>query len=539
MAFIKTQNLKQEKDGTISGGTASVVDTIYVSGSEFHSKQHVRERLGKIIELDEGKRAGVFLSPTRGLVRYDADTDRFEVVERSSLADQDVRLSPNPSVHTVFGDTYLLLNFMKKSGLLAILRKIFSRNQDYERMLCHVLHGVLKDGAKISCDNFIAKSFASYVFPDVPLNSLRSDTAFYSMLGDDHVRMTFFIEFIAAMRRHNPRFGSGCYVDSTPLPNDIVDNPFNALSCHGVGSSSEQIRLILVLDEETGYPVWYDLIPGNVLDVSTIMNVINDVAVSLDIEINSLVLDAGYVSKELLHAFHIGSGKHIIARMPARRGYPFHDLYRQVKPLIGKGKYAFIRDKHVYFGQRKLITLFGENIYAYVYVDQNNALQRFREYVLSHDDEYEQMKDKDKDWMTVKNGFFVLLSTWEDTPGNILNKYFERTTIETVFKTSKDYLGLLPLNKWTDLTVRGKILHDVIDTIVVLQLRKALDGSAISISELTGRVQSLMCFIDKHAQVIVDTPNRKTKEYYQKLAVEVPAKVNVTKFKEQVLNLKM
>ena len=38
-------------------------------------------------------------------------------------------------------------------------------------------------------------------------------------------------------------------MDSTPLPNDITDNPFNALSCHGVASSSVQIRLALVLDE--------------------------------------------------------------------------------------------------------------------------------------------------------------------------------------------------------------------------------------------------------------------------------------------------
>ena len=36
------------------------------------------------------------------------------------------------------------------------------------------------------------------------------------------------------------------------------------------------------------------------------MNTINDVADTLDIEIESLVLDAGYVSKDLLQTFHIG-----------------------------------------------------------------------------------------------------------------------------------------------------------------------------------------------------------------------------------------
>ena len=121
------------------------------------------------------------------------------------------------------------------------------------------------------------------------------------------------------MRKSDPDFGRGCYVDSTPLPNDIDDNPFNALSCHGIASSSDQIRLILVLDENSGLPVWYDIIPGNVLDINTIMNVVADVAESLDIHIDSLVLDAGYVSKDLIHAIHIGSEKNMIGRMPARK----------------------------------------------------------------------------------------------------------------------------------------------------------------------------------------------------------------------------
>ena len=539
MAFIRVQNLVRQEDGTISAGTASIIDTIYVKGAKYHSKQRTRERLGKVISLDEGNRSGVFLSPTRGLVRYDADSDCFQTLERKDLAVRDEKLFPQPPVHTVFGDSFLLLQFLQKSGINVILRQVFSQNQDYQRLLCHVLHGILKDGSKISCDNFIAKSFAAYVLPDVPLSSLRSDTRFFSMMGDDRVRMDFFSKFIAAMRQHKPEFGKCCYVDSTPLPNDIMDNPFNALSCHGIGQSSCQTRLVLVLDEETGFPVWYDLIPGNVLDVSTIMNVVNDVASSLGIEIDSLVLDAGYVSRELLNAFHIGSGKNIIARMPARRGYPFKGLYREVKALIGKGKYAFVRNKHVYFGKAKKITLFGQEIYAYVYVDQNNALQRFRDYVLEHDDEYQQMTDKDKDWLAVKNGFFVLLSTRQASPSQILDLYFERTAIETVFKTSKDYLGLLPLNKWSDLTVRGKILFDIIDTIIVLQLRKAIDAAGISVSELSGTTQSLMCFMNSHAQVIVDTPNKKTKAYYKMLSLQVPAKVNINKFQKEVLLLNL
>ena len=128
---------------------------------------------------------------------------------------------------------------------------------------------------------------------NVPLPSLHSDTYFFSLLGEDSVKMNFFKSFVSFMQSQDSDFGRGCYVDSTPLPNDIEDNPFNALCCHGVGSSEIMTRLILVLDERSGLPVWYDIIPGNVLDVNTIMTVINNVADSLNIEIDSLSLARG------------------------------------------------------------------------------------------------------------------------------------------------------------------------------------------------------------------------------------------------------
>lgn len=538
MAFIKIQNLEIDKNGAVTRGTASIVDVLYVPGGKYHSKQQSRERLGKIISLSEDRKSGVFLSPTRGLVEYNSATDTFSSVEKE---DQRVKnrpeVLPQTEVHTIFGDSYLLLKFLEKAGLIPVLRSVFSKDSDYERVLAHVVHGIMRDGSRITCDNFIAKSFASYVLNDVPTTSLKTDTDFFRMMGQDSTRMSFFSSFITAMRKTNPNFGIGCYIDSTPLPNDIEDNPFNALCCHGVSSSMVQMRLVLVLDEESGLPVWYDIIPGNVLDINTVMNVLNDVGDSLGIVINSLVLDAGYTSKELLGAFHIGTEKTIIGRMPNRRGYPYKTLYWQVKGMIGKGKYTFIRNKHTYFGIRKEVEIFEQPVYAYIYVDQYNALQRFRDYLIEHKEEYDSLKDKEKDWYTVKYGYFVLLSNIDTTPEDLLTQYFCRTEIETVFKTSKEYLDLLPLKKWTDETVRGKILHDVINTIVLLELRKEYIPSGISINEIAGKTQSLMCNKDRNGLVNVETPNKKTKEYYNLLGVEIPSNVRIDAFKHKVLCL--
>jgi len=149
MAFIKIQNLEVDKNGAVTRGTASIVDVLYVPGGKYHSKQQSRERLGKIISLSEDRKSGVFLSPTRGLVEYNSATDTFSSVEKE---DQRVKnrpeVLPQTEVHTIFGDSYLLLKFLEKAGLIPVLRSVFSKDSDYERVLAHVVHGIMRDGSR-------------------------------------------------------------------------------------------------------------------------------------------------------------------------------------------------------------------------------------------------------------------------------------------------------------------------------------------------------------------------------------------------------
>lgn len=537
MPFIKCQKIIRDSTGSITSGSASIIDTSYVPGEKYHSSQKVREKLGRVLYL-EGKR-GIFDSPTRGLVEYDSETDSFSEVDRNDTRIAHAVKFSEPQIHTVFGDSYLLLSFLDRCGLLAVLRKIFAKDEDYERLLAHVLHGILKDGSHVCCEDFLVRSFASNILPDVNPSSLRSDTRHFTNMGSDKVKIDFFVRFVESMRKTNPSFGKGCYVDSTPLPNDIVDNPFNALSCHGVGQSAVMTRLVMVLDRDTGLPVWYELIPGNRLDINTLMEVIENVASTLNIEIDELILDAGYVSKEVIQTFHVGTEKTIIARMPARKGYPYKELYRRVKPFINKGNHSFVRNSHTYFGYREDVEIFQQKMYAYVYVDKENALKGFREYLISHGDEYDRLESAGKDWRMVEDGFFVVLSNIDSTAEELLSEYFTRMEIEKVFKTSKEYLSLLPLSKWTDITIRGKILNDVIDTIALLQLRKELKTSGVSTTRIFGRTQSLMCFRKKDGTIIVETPEKKTKEYYQAMKIKVPTSLDTKKYMKNTILLRM
>lgn len=540
MPFIRKRKLKYDSENRIISGTAAIVETHYVPGNvKHHSKQVVRERLGKVIELYSNKR-GLFLSPTRGLVIYDSQTDTFsDPVTKDEIqtitSEQEVveRVFPSSNVHTVFGDVYLLLEVIKSTNFLPVLQDAFPEKIELQRFLCHMLHGILKDGSRITCDDFIAKSFASYLTEDIPLSSLKCDTSFFAVMGEDKTKLSFFKRYVSFMRSQNSDFGKACFVDSTPLPNDI-DSPFSALCSHGLSATSMQMRLIMILDEATLRPIWFDIIPGNVLDINTLRQVTKDIEVSLDISLNGFLLDAGYASKELVQSFVIQKdGEDIpdrkyLVRMPAKKGYPHRKLYTQTKDLFSKAKYDFVREGHSYFGKMKKVKIFDTEVFAYVYVDHYNALKGYTDFVSRKPEAFEKLSNREKDWHKVKYGYFVLISNYRKTPAEILDDYFTRTNIETAFKTDKEYLKMLPLRKWNDTTVRGKLLCDIIDSIIRQSMHELGRGIIYSISSLIGKTQSLMCFIDKRDNTVyVNTPNRQVKDYYKGYGIAIPDKLNM------------
>jgi hypothetical protein len=520
MAFIRVQNIRRNDLGVPNGGTAAITVSTYVRGEKYHSKQIVRERLGKVIWLSSDNKTGIFQSPTRGLIGYDSTKDEFFDVSAKDERITGVVSQSKPARHVVFGDSYVLLEFMKSRGLLNLLRNISENNAFYERLIGHICHGILKDRARISRDDFLEKSFLQHLFQESSGISFGSDTPFFTQISDDRVKVSFFQSLVKLMKTQYPEFGNCCYVDSTPLPNDIGNNPFNALCRHGTNSCGDQTRLVLVLDERTGIPVWFSVIPGNILDLSTSSNVREEVYKLLSVSISSLVLDAGYASKENPEAFADAEKfGHLLLRMPAKNGYPFKSLYHRVKDKINRGKYAFVRHGHTYFGKKEEVEVFGNHYYAFVYVDQENALAGFRQRLDNHAEEYETLLNRDKDFYRFKSGYFILLSNSDNTPEGTLDEYFGRTDIESFFKTSKEHLGMLPLRKWSETTIKGKLLFDIISTVIYIKIRKEMNDSKMSVSSMIGKTQSLMCLCDVAGNVTVETPTKGARSVMELLGI--------------------
>lgn len=552
MPWIRLQNVKKDGDGRIISGTATIVDTEYVQGKKHHSKQVTREKLGKPLFIADDKRSGIFVSFEKGIVSYDADTDELNTLEMDDPRLEGLIESIGLDVHTIFGDGYLFLNYLKNMGMMGLLKEIFSEKTDLHRCVAHLYHNQMRNGSRDRCDHFLRKSFVSHAVPDVVNTGLAVDTRFFDMMGKDELRLSFFKAYVDFRRASNPEFGRCCYIDSTPLPNDIDDNPFNAFSSHG--ESGIQCRLVLVADIGTGEPVWFKIIPGNVLDVNTLKSITDEVHLDLGVEICEYILDAGYANKELITGYSLGEAertvvrttakgekvesvvikedgklaeaeppsKTMVVKMPKRNGYGHMDMFDSVKDLLNNGKYDFKRENHSYFGKRREVCLFGRRIYAYIYVDHQNALSGYNDYMRDHEREFEGLKDKEKTWRKYASGFFVLLSNRRESPKEILDLYFGRCYIETIFKTAKEYLQMLPLKKWNSTRIYGKMLTDMISTIIYLNMRKDLASTDLALTEVPTITQSLMCALGKDGMVRVDPPNAQVKKVYRTFGIDLP-----------------
>ena len=549
MPYIKKQNIRYDKNKNIISGTAAIVESVYDPSKVGHNSKRTIETLGKVICLDQDCKEGIFLSPTRGLVSYNSVTDSF-----SSVSRDDPRLYgrndlfPDPEIHTIIGDSYLLLKFMETTGMLGVLRTVFQKDKEYERCLCHVLHTILKNGSRKSCDDFVEQSFLSCLFTDLPIRSLESDTQYFTLMGKDHTRVEFFRTYIEMMRKNHNNFGKASYVDSTPLPNDIQNLVTNALCSHGLTQTSNQTRLVMVLDEETDIPVWYSLIPGNVLDVQTLESIHSDVLETLDVQITSYVLDAGYLTKKIIQRFNLDSElkedengelyrEKILAKMPAKKGFPYRELYDDFRPYFSSVQHQFDREGHTYFGAVQETLIFGCRMNAYIYLDLDNALNGIREYRNKYPEEYESLTLKEKDWVTYRSGYFVLLSNQEASAQDMLDSYFGRTAIETYFKTLKDFTDLLPIGKWNRETVYGKILNDIISSIIFTKMRKEINSKGKAATKLISKTQALMCTRRPNGDIRVDEPNKQVRELYAKMNVEVPPNIKVKPFMKNVIGI--
>ena len=358
-----------------------------------------------------------------------------------------------------------------------LLKDVFTQNA-YKRVLCHLLYDVLRNGRQMTCEEFIENSFASDLFDDLSLPSLVHDEAYYKLMGEETIKERFFQAFIKWMRKKDPEFGQGCYVDTQALPYEMTGNPFNALNCHG----NPAVRLVMILDEKTRVPLWYEVIDGDPIDLYAINEVVKQVAKKLNVRIDAFALGRKYAFKELFQYVQKQDSS-VVVRMPFLKDYPYKALYEHEKVKLDQSDYRFSYDGHLYFGDRVKLKLFDQDLYAYVYVDRTLAMNRYRAYLFEHEEEYT-FKNDDPDYLAIRFGYFVLLS---------------------------------------------------MKSIVIMLMEDQLKKTSLSFTSLINKTTTLMSSVNRYGTLGIESASPACKECFERFGLIIPAHIKMKTLKKKIL----
>ncbi len=104
-------------------------------------------------------------------------------------------------------------------------------------------------------------------------------------------------------------------IDATSLPNQS-NTGFNAWG-YSDGNIEKQFRLLCVLDQESKEPLFYQYLPGNLSDVSTLQQTIAELR-HMGVNSHFALLDAGYFSEDNVNALYENKID-FLTRMPRSR----------------------------------------------------------------------------------------------------------------------------------------------------------------------------------------------------------------------------
>lgn len=222
--------------------------------------------LGRVIDKD----LGIYKSRERGIFHYDLKTNTFSKVDPEYIEPKEPRKTKYPKraiLSVSFGDIYVLDQFVRTNGFIDAIDAIGFRNPD----TLHALYAyyILSPHANAHAQDWYDLTYAKYLYPKAQLSSQRISDALVD-IGSEEAKRNFFKAYIRFLDKRPSTTGSdkpkmagmtdGILIDSTGLPN-AIQTPLTAVNNHN-GVISEEIRLIYVVQQYTGMPLFSGMSPA-------------------------------------------------------------------------------------------------------------------------------------------------------------------------------------------------------------------------------------------------------------------------------------
>lgn len=469
-----------------------------------------RVYLGRVVD----KARGVYRSRERGMFTYDLASGEFGEAPDGVEGPRRRNARPaRPTLAVSFGDAFLLDSFLRSSGLMACVDACGHAEPDTVRAL--LAFYVLTSLANCHAADWWSLTYARFLYPAARMASQRVSECLAD-LGSEAAKRGFMGSYLPLVGGGGD--AGGILIDSTGLPNSCR-LPATAVSNHD-GQVSEEVRLIYVVQRDTGLPLFFRYVAGNVIDVSTVTRTIAELR-GVGVDTKFAILDAGYYTNDNADALMAAKVSFLMRMKPNFATYKevvrdhLDGLEARGNAVMFNGRLVYVKRVPCALGKE------GRRGYAYLCLDtatrrelERDAARRAAEAGLSGAEAFDAMAAK---------GVFVLVSTRRMAKEKLLPLYYARDRVEKVFELAKQGGKALPVSVQTEETFRGHLLMCFMATVAIKMMSDVLAPMKTSLT-----VESMLEILhEQHAieydgQLVTTEPVKKMNEAYRAFGIECP-----------------
>jgi hypothetical protein len=342
-------------------------------------------------------------------------------------------------------------------------------------------------------------------------------------LGTEETKRAFFDAYIPCLRGI-PDVSENVLIDSTGLPNDI-HFPYARRSNHN-GVVSREARLIYVVERNTGLPVYFRCVAGNIVDVTTLRVTINHLKAQ-NMDVKHGILDAGHCSEKNINEL-CDSEIAFLIRLP--NNATAKKLIDEHGADVCSETYALEYGDRLLFMKHVAVRLFGRDCHLYIAIDFDRMTDEQERYYRKVAERRGKKKKTASEAKDGNFGYFALVSSEELETSEVMPLYYMRQTIEQSFDFAKSDVALMPVRNHNDGTFRGHLLLSFMATVVLITVRRVLKTrkklAAIPAIQAIRSMRYIKCDVFPHALVTTE-PSKYANSIISELKLEVPGLVSI------------
>ena len=479
--------------------------------------------------------------------------------KRTPEVNQKPKQGPVPVLTTerqFMGASYLLDQIGKETGVEADLKQCFP--QDYKQILSLAYYLIMEENNSLSRFSHWHRLHRHPYGKDIA--SQRSSELFQSITEEQ--RMSFF------MRQGKRRIEKEYWAFDTTSISSYSDTLKQVKSGNNKeGDRLPQFNLALLFGEESGLPFYYRKLPGNISDVKTIKQLMQEFDVMGYQKVN-VVLDRGFYSQENINWLYQWHQKFLIGvrlnlsyvKEVLEKERENLERWSNLDPQFGTHgiccplEWDYTQDRP----RKGDVLTEKRRAYLHLFYNPEKAAQdRANQNELYTQLYYELTHNERKDYHTkdyakyfdvvetpkrgvkvtpkedvmkaqVRNyGYFAMLSNEVRDPFEALSLYRSKDIVEKGFGNLKDRLNFRRMQVSSELALDGKLFVGFIALIYLSCLKKKMQNAMLfdrwTLQGVLDELDLIELFQAPEAGKVIGEVTKKQKELFQSLAITPPS----------------